>query len=904
MNYAVSLLAGIALFAACSEDRVVEDPKLIVSVDKYVASASGDKFSVTVTSNVEWSAKSTDEWVTLSPVSAQAGTLTVALLVEENPTNESREATITITGLVGDVAQTITVTQVKPGDVALSVSPEKINTSGDGGHYTLNVSSDKEWSLTSKSSWFTVLPAKGPVGKTDVTVTIAANTEKARTDTIIITAGDVTKIVEIYQGAKNNVILAKSGTFVDDANVTSLFPSETFGVLSYKITFVSSGTLTVTDKTSETNIKWILVDSVGHYLTPDEYKAQGDGKIQIELPEGTYYLAGVLNSGNEGKENLVKYDLEIFTTGAGGAEVYKLPKPEETYVIYESAGVMGAEEAFRISFPMPEGSSPALIYTIKAQQAGKLKVNSGTGVLNMYLYDTKGFLVSDKSPEEGGYEWYINTKDTLGVYDCAVSQYFLVLTPQENVTPAANYTLSITYSVQGGATVLAKGVPYTPNESYFTEITIPYTNSGAFSDDAVSAALCPGDSTVVNGVLAYKVTVTEAGTLTVTDKIAPDPANIWWRVFDSPYALGCVGAIFDNNNGTASGAVTPGTYYIVGVNNAPWNANLLTELYEVEIELATPLQEIEHGGAIWADRDATIVDGTSIFTSYPNKLGERNEYFPIPEDDPCPEGWRLPTKAEWKAAWVGGAERVETIAKLTDEDGHVLALRLSDDIMSLFQAQWDDDYIAVVAVWCDPICEYDRSGADAWHNHVRCVKVIPPPPPPANAATEQLWIVGGKAWSDVINIPECDKDDFDASPAGCRKNADGYSGYYYSWDYVDANKETLCPEGWHVPTKNEFISLNVALGGNGEYESYPNLADDYQTKWSPSYGGRFENGVIVTDDVDTDYYLGVTAYYWSSVANGDSEAWGMQVDGGNWYDIKPYETYSKSFGLQVRCIQN
>jgi hypothetical protein len=123
--------------------------------------------------------------------------------------------------------------------------------------------------------------------------------------------------------------------------------------------------------------------------------------------------------------------------------------------------------------------------------------------------------------------------------------------------------------------------------SFFTEVALPYTKTAKFSDDAVKVGLCDYWEANVNGVLAYKVTVVTAGTLTVADKTDPDPANIWWIVWNDPATVGCdeTNALFNNYEGAASAAVEPGTYYIAGVSNKKWDDISLDAPYEVEITL-------------------------------------------------------------------------------------------------------------------------------------------------------------------------------------------------------------------------------------------------------------------------------------------------------------------------------
>jgi hypothetical protein len=106
---------------------------------------------------------------------------------------------------------------------------------------------------------------------------------------------------------------------------------------------------------------------------------------------------------------------------------------------------------------------------------------------------------------------------------------------------------------------------------------------------------------------------------------------------------------------------------------------------------------------------------------------------------------------------------------------------------------------------------------------------------PPHAASTQTWVFGSQTWSDAIQIPECNKADFDGGTtdepkADCfskthREEDTGYSDYIgqkyeydthkkdrtyysYSWPYVSQNAALLCPAPWRVPSKQDYIDLS------------------------------------------------------------------------------------------------
>ena len=95
-------------------------------------------------------------------------------------------------------------------DVTLECSPEKVETSGAGGVYTLDVTcSDSEWTALASddcSSWIAVKVAGSLSSKGTATVTVSANTSKdSRNGSVIIKSGAKRVVIPVTQGAPMSV---------------------------------------------------------------------------------------------------------------------------------------------------------------------------------------------------------------------------------------------------------------------------------------------------------------------------------------------------------------------------------------------------------------------------------------------------------------------------------------------------------------------------------------------------------------------------------------------------------------------------------------------------------------------------------------------------------------------------
>lgn len=138
-------------------------------------------------------------------------------------------------------------------------------------------------------------------------------------------------------------------------------------------------------------------------------------------------------------------------------------------------------------------------------------------------------------------------------------------------------------------------------------------------------------------------------------------------------------------------------------------------------------------------------------------------------------------------------------------------------------------------------------------------------------------------------------------------------GRLYTWETANI----VCPVGWHLPSDDEWITLEKSLGMpdseismtgyRGEnanvgkklksvsgWITNDNATDDYGFKALPGGNyGTIENAF---------YLIGVNAMFWTSTTVTNEFAWYRDLDHG---DSKVYRGYrSKKLAFSVRCIKN
>ncbi|MCL2027521.1 MAG: fibrobacter succinogenes major paralogous domain-containing protein [Bacteroidales bacterium] len=191
-------------------------------------------------------------------------------------------------------------------------------------------------------------------------------------------------------------------------------------------------------------------------------------------------------------------------------------------------------------------------------------------------------------------------------------------------------------------------------------------------------------------------------------------------------------------------------------------------------------------------------------------------------------------------------------------------------------------------------------------------------------STDSIWTVSGNGitqiWSDAVTATNCRKTTFDGGKdyrknrhrsdhkiheksnhnADCRSNPN-FPGDLFSWCAVVRFQDVLCPDPWRVPTRQDFVDLDIALGGNGKFRrnqesvnghSWQTQLDWYLNTWGGAFVGFCEpNGVYV------EYLWG---RYWSFEEHYKAGcALSFEADG----CISPELAFQQHLGFSLRCVR-
>ncbi|MDR0438062.1 MAG: fibrobacter succinogenes major paralogous domain-containing protein [Bacteroidales bacterium] len=163
-------------------------------------------------------------------------------------------------------------------------------------------------------------------------------------------------------------------------------------------------------------------------------------------------------------------------------------------------------------------------------------------------------------------------------------------------------------------------------------------------------------------------------------------------------------------------------------------------------------------------------------------------------------------------------------------------------------------------------------------------------------ASEKTWKIGDQTWSDAVHATSCNKTTFKGGKSrkfnsDCRSNPE-YNGDLFSWCAVANFGEILCPNPWRVPTVQDFVTLDKALGGSGKNREDYGTPYLYLFDWGGALGGFCKSdGSPLTQTF--------WGNYWQQSDHADSFTFSLTPA----YVHTQLRRY-KDIGLTLRCVRD
>jgi uncharacterized protein (TIGR02145 family) len=172
---------------------------------------------------------------------------------------------------------------------------------------------------------------------------------------------------------------------------------------------------------------------------------------------------------------------------------------------------------------------------------------------------------------------------------------------------------------------------------------------------------------------------------------------------------------------------------------------------------------------------------------------------------------------------------------------------------------------------------------------------------PPGAASTQIWVIGTQVWSAPLMKaqtgcnPTTNFSTTNPPTAAYYRSVDLYGGgYYYNGKCVNDYATQLCPDPWRVPTMDDFVALDKALGGTGNARNVDKtwITEKYLTMWGGVLSGQpyYSNSW---------YEDGSHGYYWS-VSGSTSALYCLRI---YTTSIDPAHSHPTWTGHQVRCVR-
>lgn len=168
---------------------------------------------------------------------------------------------------------------------------------------------------------------------------------------------------------------------------------------------------------------------------------------------------------------------------------------------------------------------------------------------------------------------------------------------------------------------------------------------------------------------------------------------------------------------------------------------------------------------------------------------------------------------------------------------------------------------------------------------------------PRDGKIYKIVKIGNQIWfTENLNFKSQKSWCYGEDTQNCRKY-----GRLYTWDAATE----ACPQGWHLPTDEEWKTLETELGmtkqdadknraWRGTDEGY-RLIHDEKLGFNAKLGGyrNYPNNYCV---------IGAHAFYWTATEHGNSFAWFRQMYDGGKQIFRRYR--DKSWGFSVRCVKD
>jgi hypothetical protein len=280
---------GITKTVTVNQDAVSAST-LTVSPDVQTAPNTAGSFSITVISNVNWTVSSNAGWLTANIASGSSnGSVNASYTAN---TGVARTGVLTFVG--GGITKTVTVNQDAANASTLTVSPETQAAPNTAGSFSIAVTSNTSWQITSNAAWLSVNSSSGSNNVT-ILASYTTNAGDARSGILTFTGGGITRTVTVNQSAVNAMTVspaiqpagntAGSFSITLTSNINWSVTSNAVWLSATPATGSNNGTVTASYSTNPGGIRTGVLTFIGGGITKTVTVNQEAANALVVAPE-------------------------------------------------------------------------------------------------------------------------------------------------------------------------------------------------------------------------------------------------------------------------------------------------------------------------------------------------------------------------------------------------------------------------------------------------------------------------------------------------------------------------------------------------------------------------------------------------------------------------------------------
>ena len=198
-------------FQSCKSTEVIQSELILAKEEMMFENQPGNSV-LTIKSNVDWRAISSESWCTLTPALGLPGTKQITVSVTKNESATSRQALITVTA--GNLTKQVKVIQAQ--NIIFSLTQKEYNVAAVGGEIIVLIQSNVDLTHNIQDEWIT-RKSVSTDKKTQIFAIAENLLNTAREGTITFTSAGLSEIVKVHQLANGIAIPADKAGMESDS---------------------------------------------------------------------------------------------------------------------------------------------------------------------------------------------------------------------------------------------------------------------------------------------------------------------------------------------------------------------------------------------------------------------------------------------------------------------------------------------------------------------------------------------------------------------------------------------------------------------------------------------------------------------------------------------------------------